>query len=191
MEPRRILLAVTGGIAAYKTPELVRVLVKAGHSVRCTLTPEADAVFENLGREAVLLSARLSGTPGREPIGDLCQPAALGAHESQLGEVAPGRHGLQGIVEQLLRPAKLVAEGPVRWGSSTSLGHVCSDQTRVDRPRPRLLLTARRVGESPALFGGTRNGIQEDHPEGEQQCDTAHLGSLFGVQLSPLHARRA
>ena len=41
MEPRRILLAVTGGIAAYKTPELVRAFVGAGHSVRCVLTPEA------------------------------------------------------------------------------------------------------------------------------------------------------
>ncbi len=42
MEPRRILLAVTGGIAAYKVPELVRALVRAGHSVRCALTANAQ-----------------------------------------------------------------------------------------------------------------------------------------------------
>jgi phosphopantothenoylcysteine decarboxylase/phosphopantothenate--cysteine ligase len=41
MEPRRILVAVTGGIAAYKTPELVRCLQRAGHAVRCALTPAA------------------------------------------------------------------------------------------------------------------------------------------------------
>jgi len=41
MEPRRILLVVSGGIAAYKTPELVRVLRKGGHSVRCVLTAAA------------------------------------------------------------------------------------------------------------------------------------------------------
>jgi phosphopantothenoylcysteine decarboxylase/phosphopantothenate--cysteine ligase len=41
MDPRRIVLAVTGGIAAYKIPELVRTLTAAGHSCRCVLTPEA------------------------------------------------------------------------------------------------------------------------------------------------------
>lgn len=34
----KILLIVTGGIAAYKTPELVRLFKKAGASVRCILT---------------------------------------------------------------------------------------------------------------------------------------------------------
>ena len=41
MDPRRIVLAVTGGIAAYKIPELVRALTNAGHACRCVLTPEA------------------------------------------------------------------------------------------------------------------------------------------------------
>ena len=40
-EPRRILVAVSAGIAAYKIPELVRALVQAGHEVRCVLTPDA------------------------------------------------------------------------------------------------------------------------------------------------------
>ena len=35
----RILLGVTGGIAAYKAVELVRLAVKAGHSVRVIQTP--------------------------------------------------------------------------------------------------------------------------------------------------------
>ena len=41
MPERRILVAVTGGIAAYKLPELVRALRRAGHAVRCAMTPEA------------------------------------------------------------------------------------------------------------------------------------------------------
>lgn len=41
MDSRRIVVAVTGGIAAYKIPELVRALTSAGHMVRCVLTPEA------------------------------------------------------------------------------------------------------------------------------------------------------
>jgi len=36
-----ILLALSGGIAAYKIPELVRALDRAGHVVRCALTPAA------------------------------------------------------------------------------------------------------------------------------------------------------
>ena len=38
---KKILLGVTGGIAAYKTPELVRLLKKAGASVKVILTPDA------------------------------------------------------------------------------------------------------------------------------------------------------
>lgn len=38
---RRVLLGVTGGIAAYKTPDLVRQLQKAGAEVRCLLTHNA------------------------------------------------------------------------------------------------------------------------------------------------------
>ena len=58
MEPRRILLAVTGGIAAYKTPELVRVLRRRGHAVRCVLTENArrfvsPLVLQTLSGESV------------------------------------------------------------------------------------------------------------------------------------------
>lgn len=38
----RVLLVITGGIAAYKTPELVRLLRKAGAEVRCVLTKSAS-----------------------------------------------------------------------------------------------------------------------------------------------------
>ena len=37
----RIIVGVTGGIAAYKVPELVRLLKKAGHEVRCAVTEHA------------------------------------------------------------------------------------------------------------------------------------------------------
>ena len=36
-----IVVGITGGIAAYKVPELVRLLVKAGHEVRCAATGHA------------------------------------------------------------------------------------------------------------------------------------------------------
>src|SRR6266516_1376413 len=51
----RVLLGVTGGIAAYKACELCRLLVKAGHEVTPVLTPEAERfvtshTFEALAR---------------------------------------------------------------------------------------------------------------------------------------------
>lgn len=36
-----ILLGISGGIAAYKTPEIVRLAGKAGHTVRCVATDSA------------------------------------------------------------------------------------------------------------------------------------------------------
>jgi phosphopantothenoylcysteine decarboxylase/phosphopantothenate--cysteine ligase len=58
MEQRRILIGVTGGIAAYKIPQLIRTLRGAGHSVRCVLTPAASEfvsplVLQTLTGEAV------------------------------------------------------------------------------------------------------------------------------------------
>jgi phosphopantothenoylcysteine decarboxylase/phosphopantothenate--cysteine ligase len=51
----RVLLGVTGGIAAYKACELVRLLVKAGHEVTPLMTPDAERfvsaqTFEALAR---------------------------------------------------------------------------------------------------------------------------------------------
>lgn len=53
MEGRRILVAVTGGIAAYKIPELVRALRNAGHTVRCALTPAAEQFVSRLALQTV------------------------------------------------------------------------------------------------------------------------------------------
>ena len=52
-DPRRILLAISGGIAAYKTPEIVRALRRVGHDVRCALTPEAARFVSPLSLQAV------------------------------------------------------------------------------------------------------------------------------------------
>ena len=41
LESKNILLGITGGIAAYKTPILVRLLKKHGATVRVVITDEA------------------------------------------------------------------------------------------------------------------------------------------------------
>ncbi len=41
LKDKKILLAITGGIAAYKTPELVRLLIKEGAKVKVIMTEAA------------------------------------------------------------------------------------------------------------------------------------------------------
>ena len=53
MTSRRVLVVVSGGIAAYKTPELVRALRKAGHEVRCVLTRAAAEFVSPLALQTV------------------------------------------------------------------------------------------------------------------------------------------
>ena len=50
---KRILLGITGGIAAYKTPELVRRLKERGADVRVVLTPAAKSFVAPLSLQAV------------------------------------------------------------------------------------------------------------------------------------------
>ena len=50
---RRVLLGVTGGIAAYKTPELVRTLQKRGATVRCVATEKGLRLVSGNALEAL------------------------------------------------------------------------------------------------------------------------------------------
>src|ERR1700724_1668211 len=51
--PLRVLLGVSGGIAAYKSAELVRQLRGRGHEVRCALTRSATAFVTPLTLEVL------------------------------------------------------------------------------------------------------------------------------------------
>ena len=48
LRDKKILIGVTGSIAAYKTPDLVRVLIGAGYEVRVVLTKTAPAFVTSL-----------------------------------------------------------------------------------------------------------------------------------------------
>ena len=50
---RRILIGVTGGIAAYKTVDLCRRLIESGHEVRVVMTPAATQFVTPLTFQAV------------------------------------------------------------------------------------------------------------------------------------------
>src|SRR5690606_38531737 len=53
LKGKKILLAVTGSIAAYKTPQLVRLLIKAGAEVRVILTRSAAGFVTPLALSTV------------------------------------------------------------------------------------------------------------------------------------------
>ncbi len=53
MEKRKIIIGITGGIAAYKIPELVRIFVKTGHDVRVAMTKNATRFIAPLTLETL------------------------------------------------------------------------------------------------------------------------------------------
>ena len=67
LKGKRILLGLTGGIAAYKAAELARLFMKAGCDVRAVLTPAAERFIgaATLVRENVPAHALVVGVPGR------------------------------------------------------------------------------------------------------------------------------
>jgi phosphopantothenoylcysteine decarboxylase / phosphopantothenate---cysteine ligase len=101
----RVILGVTGGIAAYKACELARLLVRAGHEVTPVLTAEAESfvsakTFEALARREM--------------------PRALYPHlvEADLLVVAPLSANTlaklaQGLADNVLTQTALAFDGPV------------------------------------------------------------------------------
>ena len=56
MEPmlkKKILLGVTGGIAAYKSAELIRLIIKSGAEVRVVMTKAATEFVQPLTYQAL------------------------------------------------------------------------------------------------------------------------------------------
>lgn len=116
MAARRILLGVTGGIAAYKSAELVRQLKKAGHEVRVVMTRGAEGFIKPLTFQA------LSGEPVRTSLLDPEAEAGMGHIElakwaDQL-LVAPASADFiarlaQGMADDLLTTVCCATEAPI------------------------------------------------------------------------------
>jgi len=100
MNGRKILLVIGGGIAAYKMPQLVRALTKAGHRVRCVLTEAAAAfvsplVLQTLSQEPVrrsLLDADEEGGIGHIALADWAELVVVAPATADL--IARMAHGL-------------------------------------------------------------------------------------------------
>ena len=66
---KKIVLGVSGGIAAYKTPELVRRLRDRGADVRVAMTEAAKAFITPLSLQAVSRFRQFAGPGSRSRYG--------------------------------------------------------------------------------------------------------------------------
>src|SRR5499427_2351954 len=113
---RRVVLGVTGGIAAYKAAELCRLFVKAGATVRVVMTEAATRFI------APLTLQTLSGAPVALDLFDAAQEAEIGhirlADEADLLVIAPATADFiarmaAGMADDLLAAVVLATRAPV------------------------------------------------------------------------------
>src|ERR671925_1330681 len=101
----RVLLGVTGGIAAYKACELTRLLVRAGHEVTPILTPEAERFVTAKTFEALARREMPRELYPHLVEADLLVVAPLSANT--LAKLA------QGLADNVLTQTALAFDGPV------------------------------------------------------------------------------
>lgn len=113
---KQILVGITGGIAAYKTIELIRLLTKAGADVQVVLTEGAKAFVTEMTLQAV------SGHPVRSTLLDPSAELGMGHIElakwADLIIIAPASADFmaryaQGMANDLLTTLCLATEAPV------------------------------------------------------------------------------
>lgn len=116
LESKRIVLGIGGGIAAYKSPDLVRRLVERGAEVQVVMTAGAERFVTAVTFQAV------SGRPVRTGLWDTGAEAAMGhlelARWAELVLIAPATANLlarlaRGHADDLLTTLVLATEAPL------------------------------------------------------------------------------
>ncbi len=111
-----IILGITGSIAAYKTPELVRALIKAGHDVQVILSESAKQFVTPLTLQTV------SGHPVRSDLFSLTDEGAIShialADQTAVVLVAPATANIlakvaHGLCDDLLSTIICATKAPV------------------------------------------------------------------------------
>jgi len=142
MKGKRILLGVTGGIAAYKSPDLVRRLRERGAEVQVVMTAAAREFVTAMTFQAV------SGRAVRTDLWDAAAEAAMGhielARWADIVLIAPATADFlarlaTGRADDLLAALCLATEAPiavapamnrVMWGNAATAANVALLQTR-------------------------------------------------------------
>src|SRR6185295_16220993 len=154
---KRIVLGVTGGIAAYKAAELCRLFVKAGATVRVVMTEAATRFI------APLTLQTLSGAPVALDLFDAAQEAEIGhirlADEADLLVVAPATADFiarmaAGMADDLLAAVVLATVGPDR--GELACGWIGAG--RLIEPADIVAEAARLLAGGAAATGGATGG---------------------------------
>ncbi len=143
LDGKHILLGITGGIAAYKTPELVRQLTSRGAIVQAVLTRSAAKFVTATTLQAV------SGRPVRDDLWDAAAEAAMGhielARWADCILIAPATaHTLarlaHGLADDLLTAISLAATCPI--AVAPAMNHQMWKHPATRRNLARLAATA-------------------------------------------------
>jgi phosphopantothenoylcysteine decarboxylase/phosphopantothenate--cysteine ligase len=177
---RRILVAVTGGIAAYKVPELVRALRRAGHAVRCIATPEA------LHFVTPLVLQSLTGAPVRTQVFDPSEEGEIDhialADWAEAFVVAPATaHTLarlaQGLADDLVTTVALATRAPLLLAPAMNVNMWRHPATREN---------VRVLRERGAAFVGPDSGELACGWEGEgRMSEPAAIAAAVERLLGP------
>jgi phosphopantothenoylcysteine decarboxylase/phosphopantothenate--cysteine ligase len=139
MQTQKIILGISGGIAAYKTPELVRRLKSRGADVQVVMTRSAGEFVTSTTLQAV------SGKPVRQNLWDEDAEAAMGhielARWADLVLIAPATAEIMsrlaaGAAPDLLTTLCLATEAPVVI--APAMNHVMWSNPAVQENRQRL-----------------------------------------------------
>ena len=161
---KRVLLGISGGIAAYKSAELVRLLVRHGYAVRVVMTHAATQFITPLTFQA------LSGHPVHTRLLDESQENAMGhinlARWADIFLVAPASANCiakfsHGLADDLLSTLYLAAECPVYIAPAMNqaMWHTAVTQENIKRL--------------------TQHGVISIGPEaGSQACGETGLGRM-------------
>lgn len=179
---KRILLGVTGGIAAYRSPELVRRLREEGAQVRVVLTKNAEAFISSLTLQAV------SGNSVRNEMFDESAEAGMShielARWADLIIVAPATAGFiarlaHGFADDLLTTLCIATEATIAIAPAMNRVMWSSVATRdnVD------LLKARGVVVLGPDAGDQACGEVGPGRMLQPEAITQHAGELFGTSV--------
>ena len=151
----RILLGVSGGIAAYKSLELARLATKEGHAVRVVMTPTAErfigkASFEGIVGAPVLIDeferdptrGAFPGDPipGHDPIGHLEVVANADAYLVAPASANTIAKLAAGIADSMLTTSYLASSAP------TLVAPAMNDRMHRDAATQANLATLRQRG---------------------------------------------
>ena len=134
-----VVLGVAGGIAAYKSPEIVRRLMDAGHAVRVVMTAGAEAFVTPLTFQAV------SGQPVHRDLLDETAEAAMGHIE-------------------FARWADVVLAAPATANLMARLAHGFADELLTTLCLATRRPDLSRAGHEPADVARGRDPGQSGHP---------------------------